>query len=127
MGTPDEFIAWLDQKLREHYWTDSQLAQAAGISQSVISRARSGTRPGIEACIAIANAVGSHPIEVIVRAGLVPPPADWTPDREEWNAIFETLGDDDRENLLDLARIMRTRRKREERGADAKPKREPAR
>ncbi len=66
-------------------------------------------------------------MEVLVRAGLLPMPSDWTPDREEWNAMFEALGSDDRENLLDLARIMRTRRKREERRANAKPKREPAR
>lgn len=130
MQAPAEFQEWLRKNMSERDWGIREMARQAKVSPPTITDiATFGKQPSFDTCLALARAFGVPPVEVLVRAGLLPPPSGWTPDREEWGALFDALSDDDRENLLDLARIMRTRKRRinEERGAGrAKPKKEPA-
>jgi len=69
----DTFLAWLDEQESLRNWSDHEVAKHAGISHSVISRARSGMPPKWDACLAIANALDTSPVLVFRKAGLLPP------------------------------------------------------
>jgi hypothetical protein len=115
--TPDEFIVWLDQILQERGWTDYRLSIEAGISHSVISRARAGQAIGFDASTAIANALNLHPYIVLAKVGLVPPLPDMRgPKQEEMNHVFASLDTDDQDEVLQLARMKLERKKRGARG-----------
>ena len=68
----ENFISWLDQELSFRNWSDYQLAKKAGISHSVISKARSSSPPKWDACLAISKALNVSPITVFRKAGLLP-------------------------------------------------------
>ena len=76
------FILWLDQKLSSLNWSDYQLAKKAGISHSVISKARSSSPPKWDACLAISKALNVSPITVFRKAGLLPYREDDTSSNE---------------------------------------------
>ena len=71
--TPAEFLDWLDGQLRETGYADSEASQRAGLSHSAIYDIRSGVRPGIKKCEALARLFG-YPLEYVLRlAGHLPP------------------------------------------------------
>ena len=77
----ENFILWLDEELSSRNWSDYRLAKHAGISHSVLSKARSGTLPKWDACLAIAKALGFNPVLIFEKAGLLPP----TLEKMSWN------------------------------------------
>ena len=100
-----QFIRWLDEELAQRQWNDNQLARHAGISHSVISRARSGSPPKWEACEALASALQIPPEVVFRKAGLLPPENDADLGLEEWRHILSQLPEIDRYELLRIARL----------------------
>lgn len=100
-----EFIQWLNQELSLRGWSDNQLARQAGISHSVISRARSGILPKWEACEALATALGL-PAEVVFRkAGLLPVEPTDDLRLEEWRHVLARLPEKERSELLRIAQL----------------------
>jgi len=67
----ESFIKWLDEQENLKGWTDNKLAVRAGISPSVLTRARQGSMPKWEACVAIASALNISPVIVFHKAGLI--------------------------------------------------------
>jgi transcriptional regulator with XRE-family HTH domain len=116
---PKDFFQWLDARLHDADLTDYALAQKAGITHSVISRARSGQQGiGYEAGVAIAQALDLPPEIVLRKLELLPPAG---PNRrsvliDEMLSVFPDLSDADQEELLQLARLKLERKKREARG-----------
>lgn len=108
-----DFAAWLDGKLNDRGWNDSKLASVAGFNQSVLSKARGGTGPGVEACIAIANALKVPPAEVLVAAGHIPAPPHWEPKLDEALSLFANLREDEQDDLLAYMRRKVERGERE--------------
>lgn len=100
------FIQWLDNQLAENHLTDHQLAKKAGISHSVISKARNGTLPKWEACVAIARALEVDPIEVFRAAGLVQPPPDLDPDFERLKSVYNKVPEKQRRLAVRLVRAL---------------------
>ena len=108
----NDFVVWLDTQLSERNWSDHQLARKAGISHSVISKARRGISPKWDACAAIASALDLPPEVVFREAGLLPrlPPAQG--EIEEWRHLLAQLPAKDRYELLQIARLkLRLKRK----------------
>jgi transcriptional regulator with XRE-family HTH domain len=99
------FIQWLNRELAERGWSDNQLARHAGISHSVISRARGGSPPKWEACEALAQALQLPPELVFRKAGLLPPENDEIAGWEEWKHLLARLPEQDRYELLRIARL----------------------
>ena len=99
------FIEWLDEELAGRGWSDYQLSRIAGISHSVISRARSGHPPKWEACEAIAGALQTPAELVFRRAGLLTPLPEDDAGLEEWKAVLTRLSERDRFELLLIARL----------------------
>jgi transcriptional regulator with XRE-family HTH domain len=91
----EKFISWLDQELSSRNWSDYQLAKKAGISHSVISKARSSSPPKWDACLAISKALNVSPITVFRKAGLLPASKDDTSANkatfEDWIYLLQDL------------------------------------
>ncbi len=117
--TPPEFFTWLDVRLKDLDLSDSDLANRAGISHSVISKARHQIQGiGWDAALAIAGAINVPPEVVLRKVELLPPanPQRTSPVIDEMVSLFSNLGEDDQEELLQLARLKLERRKRSTRG-----------
>lgn len=115
LETTTQFINWLDAQEERRGWTDNKLAVNAGISPSVITRARQGILPQWEACKAIASALQIPPEEVFRRAGLLSPKPAQDERRSRFEAMLDMLPDDDVDELYDFAR-MKLERKAKLRG-----------
>jgi len=113
-NTPDEFFTWLDAYMKDLELTDNKLAKRARLSPSVISKARSGYQGiGWEASAAIARTLNLPPEIVFRKAGLLPPQDDERSlDVEELLILFSGLDMDDKEELLQLARLKLERSKK---------------
>lgn len=99
------FIEWLDSELAERGWNDHQLANRAGISHSVISKARRGTMPRWDACASIAGALNVPADLVFRKAGLLPPLADEEAVLIELRYLISQLSTRDRYELMQIARL----------------------
>ena len=99
------FIAWLDQELDERKLNDNQLARRAGISHSVLSRARMGLLPRWGACEALAEALDLPAETVFRKAGLLSPQMDDEVSLDEWRYVLRRLSERDRYELLRIARL----------------------
>ncbi len=109
MSDQDEFPFWLNEQMRKRSWSQSELARHAHLSQTVISQVLGGQHPGVRFCKAIAGAFGLPPEEVVKLAGILPRPPKWTPELDEWMALFEQLSDEDRSEMIELGRIKASR------------------
>ena len=113
---PAEFWKWLNGQLEEHEWSDSDLAKKSGFSHSVISKARNGIQAiGYEACAKIADALYVPRSTVWKLAGYAPKESGTSPERDEWNGLFDMLGEPDREEMLQIARLKAKRGEKRER------------
>jgi len=73
-----EFTAWLENELAKRGWTPADLAHAAGLGNSTVTRILNGGRnPGPEFCRSVAKALAEPEETVFRQAGLLSPlPAD---------------------------------------------------
>lgn len=114
MATID-FPAWLQKELNDRGWTQADLSRFSNLSTAAISRMMTGARGiGPDACLAIANALRIPPEIVFRAAGLLPPKPDDEVTLEEWRYVLEQLSEEDREELLNIARLkieLRERKK----------------
>jgi transcriptional regulator with XRE-family HTH domain len=67
-----QFGEWLVRTLAERDISQSKFAKAVGVSDSLVTRWKSGTQPSIEACQRIAEFFGVDPLRLAVTAGRVP-------------------------------------------------------
>jgi len=102
-------------------WKDHQLAINAGVSHSVISKARTGITPKWEACAAIAAALGVSREFAFRKAGLLDPEPDEQADLDEWKSILSQLTEQDRYELLMIARLKLELQEKSTRHADNQP------
>lgn len=67
-------IEWIEGQLRLRDWRPADLARAAGVRDSTISRVLNGNaKAGPELCNAMAGALDVSPVEVFRIADLLPP------------------------------------------------------
>lgn len=120
------FLEWLDSELARRGWNDFQLSRKAGISHSAFSRARRGALPSWDVCGAIARAL-DVPAELVFRkAGLLPEREDEPVSFEHWRHILEKLSDEDRDELMEIARLKLDRQsQRRRQGGMSKTQKEP--
>ena len=117
MANHGDFIAWLEDQLKERGWSMADLSRESGLSDGHISYIFSRQRKaGTEALEAIAKAL-RLPIEYVFRqAGLLPPTKEELDELElEWDQIFSNaLSDQERKELLERARfeLQRIRERR---------------
>ena len=112
--TPPDFFDWFDECLRFKGWSDRQLASHAGISPSVISKARNRVKGiGWDAAVAIATALEVEPEVVFTKLGLKKEnPRVEGPALSEMMSLFGSLSDEDQEEMIQMARLKLERQKR---------------
>jgi len=116
VDTIDAFVEWIDEQEELKGWTDYRLAKEAGISTSILSRARNdGVVPKWEVCVAIAEALNVPPVLAFRKAGLLP--ADPNIDDTIEQILHETkdLNDQDQNEVLAFIRMknnLRQQRKK---------------
>lgn len=106
--TKPDFPIWLQGELQLRGWSISELSRKSKISDAHLSRLLSGGRkPGVEALIAIAQAL-ELPVALLYRqAGLLPPVNDGLITVEqEWLHVFrQALDPQEQQELLEHARF----------------------
>lgn len=108
---PPAFWKWFDGVRREKDYSDRQMAEAAKISHSVISKARSGTQPiGYDALVKIGSAFGLSAPMMLKLAGRTGQDEALSPEQQAWLAIFDALDEIDREEMLAIGRARARRR-----------------
>lgn len=69
-----KLIQWIEEQLRQRDWRPADLARAAKVRDSTISRILNGNaKAGPELCNAIAEALDVPPVEIFRVAELLPP------------------------------------------------------
>ncbi len=113
MATHYEFANWLQQELERRGWSQAELARRSRITPTQISRILSGSRnPGVEVLTGFANALNLPPNTLFKLAGILPPDADSPLDIDELVHLYKNLPAEDREELIQLARMKAARRKK---------------
>lgn len=100
-----KLVEWIEDQLRQRDWRPADLARAAGVRDSTISRVLNGSaKAGPELCSAMAEALGVSPVEVFRYAGLLPPSYgttnDLSQDEAEWLEIYRSLDPDRRKTIF---------------------------
>ena len=120
------FIVWVDEIESALTWTDNKWTTNAGISASVLTRARQGVLPKWEACLALANAANKSPITAFRKAGLLPPGPDEEINFEDWQYLLVQMTPEERDEMREIFIMKIDRRKKNEdaaRAAGFKPSR----
>jgi len=111
--TPMDFPEWLEKERERFGWSRAELARRADVNPSTLSMIYSHKRGvGVDTCRGLAKALRLPEAEVLRAAGLLAP--DRGSDRviEELLGLAAKLPDDDRQDLIDLARAKFERRER---------------
>lgn len=103
----EKFANWLNERMKEKGWNQTETATHAGLSRTTISDFLSNTAPiGFEACNKLAKAFNVYPPEVFRIAKLIPE----IPDKDEKLEIlayrFSQLNKDDQQTILDLTHFL---------------------
>jgi transcriptional regulator with XRE-family HTH domain len=107
------FDLWLQDILTQKGITQAELAKRSSITPAQISRLVSGARgPGKETCLSLARALNIPPETILRVAGFLPTDQTWTPSKDEWSYIFQQLSPDDQAEMLEIARMKLSRRRK---------------
>ncbi len=98
--------------MNKEHWSVRETGRRAGISYTLVSNIVNGERPTYDTCVALAEAFSIPKIQILNMAGLLEMPPDWTPSRAQWNAAFDDLSPDDQAELLEIARLKLSRKRK---------------
>jgi len=112
-NNPDSFFEWLNKKIADLGLNDNQVSVIAGLSNSTISKARSGAQPlGFDACVALASALGIPPDIVLREAGLLPKPPNYSSDIESLKAAVADATDEEIQSYIRVIREIKAARRK---------------
>ena len=103
----NQFSYWLEEKMKEREWSQSELARRAGLTRGAINNILTAHRqPGPEFCRAIARAL-DLPEELVFReAGLLSPKNEEPPTLSEWIHIFWEADEKERDRMIEVAKTL---------------------
>ena len=115
-----EFPQWLRQELEKRDWSQIDLSRKTKISATQITRILSGERGfGVEALVAISNALDISPITILRKAGLLPPGPDDKINFEDWQFMLEQMTDEERNEIWRIGQMKIEMRQEKEQAARA--------
>lgn len=86
---------WLIEQMNEKGWSQRKLGTEAGFTGAHVSNVLAGhSQPTWDFCAGVARALGVHPVEVFIIAGLMSPPikrGDLEPDEAELIRLYHEL------------------------------------
>ncbi len=108
------FLEWVDEIEEKMGWTDNKWTTTAGISASVLNRARhDGIIPKWDACVALAEAAKISPILAFRKAGLLPPGPEEHAQFSDWQYLLAQLPDEDQEMIGNIIEMQFEKRKKD--------------
>jgi len=111
-----DFSDWLNEQLNRKGWKQADLCRASGISSGALSTALTRNKIGPEVARAIAIGLDLSQTEVFYAAGLITelPSEDYSPEREQWDALYDQIGEDDREGIRQfvLSKVKKQNKKK---------------
>jgi transcriptional regulator with XRE-family HTH domain len=112
----NDLASWLDEELETRGWSIREMARRAGVSHTAIASAlnRKG-RPSADLCVAIADALGVPAVEIVQRAGILPPDPPETAAWRRLNEMWARLPDADQERILEIVETWVQKRGRQAR------------
>lgn len=107
-----EFNDWLKDQMRIRGWRLMDLARAANVAPSSVTRVVSeGKPPGPDVCTALAHALDIPPALVFRKAGLLPEMPDETQQlAPELIAVFTSLSEADQKQVVDYILFLNYQR-----------------
>ena len=122
----DDFVSWIQSKMNESGWSQSELARRGGFTPTAINKILSRERmPGVEFCQGVARAFGMRDVDVMKIAGIANSLTvdDETPSVRELVSKFKQLDNDGQETILKMVRAFEeSAQAQKRRGLKAKPK-----
>lgn len=64
------FVLWIEELQRQRGWNQAELADAIGVSASLVSRWKVGQRPDVKSLWQIADQLGADEDELLLMAGV---------------------------------------------------------
>lgn len=110
---PKRFWDWYDARVHELELNDNKVALLAGISNSVVSKARGGLQPiGHEALAKIAPVLRVSVATAYALAGYIETEEALSPEKSALIEMFDELSENDREEVLAIISVRAKRGKR---------------
>ena len=110
-----DFPGWLQGELDKRGWRQIDLARKLGLPQNYITSQIIGRQlPGPDHCREIANALNLSQEFVFRQAGILSPLPFNSSMYSQWNEIFSQLSDDNKQEMLEFARVKLNRIKPKE-------------
>lgn len=110
----DELATRLSDWLHNKDWSIRRFSREIKVSHTHAARIVNGeVPPSPELAQKISSVTGMTAEEILYLAGRLPKPPEWTPELDEWTALFEQLSGQDRAEMLELGRVKVGRRERE--------------
>ena len=100
---PPDFAEWLKEEISKPNWTQNDLGRKAHLSKSEVSRILNGKKPSVNACKAIALAMGVPLDMILIHAGILDRPPDYNAHDQGLLAKFKRLN---RLNRVEIEKIM---------------------
>ena len=112
----NDLASWLDRELGTRGWSIREMARRAGVSHTAIADAlnRKG-RPSADLCVAIADALDVSAVEIVQRAGILPPDPPETAAWRRLNEMWARLSDEDQKRVLEIVETWVQKRGRQPR------------
>ncbi len=112
----ETFGEWLEEQLRKRSWKAADLARAARVRDSTLSRILNGTRrPSPEVCRAIAQALDVSPILVFRQAKWLPAKAEPGLTEDELLHHYRQLDDMGQREALAIVKVLKEIRSSDDR------------
>lgn len=111
-----DFVAWVNDELKQRNWTQAELASRGGFTGAALSKMLNRERmPGVDICKGIARAFGMKDVEVMRLAGLIdsdPDMSEFSPAIQNTIRMMKDLDEKDQQDIEALVEAFRTRRLR---------------
>jgi plasmid maintenance system antidote protein VapI len=110
--TPREFVDWLNAEMKKRNWGTRETARNVGVSHPTISDIISaGYRPSFDTVIALEKTFGGGQVFLLRLSGLIDPEPEYVPMLDQWNDVFYDLTEEDRQDIIEFAKIKAGKRK----------------
>lgn len=109
MNMKTDFVAWINEQLKERNWSQAELARRGHFSTGALSRIMNRERmPGVDICRGVAEAFGMRDVDVMKIAGLASNPSldEEPPSVREMISKFTRLSDEDQAYMLKIVTAL---------------------
>ena len=106
------FSEWLREEMEKRGFSQSELGRRAKLSRAIISKIiNQESEPTPSTINSLAIGLKLPSTTVFRAAGIIPQEPEYVPLLDEWTEVFYDLSPEDREEILEIARLKARRTK----------------